>query len=274
MKLKLVIAAMVGAGCAIALIGHGCLREKIEAGVSRLGDAADALKGGTSDEEHTPRIVRERQRKERIRQDSKWTVENQALHPIEYCQAQLEEVERYGHQLDVQMHEFASMRSSVQRRMADEQGQLKNVSEFLENAKAAYKAAEAEGRWPVKFGSFSFSQTRAKDKIVEAAERIPQHEQNIAKAQANLIRIEKRIEKVVEGQRRLVEVRSRLENTIADIRTRKVFEGEKGIADALNAINDSLASLGGEMDCPTLDEVMTPDRSTVRDKTFNEIMSR
>ena len=36
----------------------------------------------------TPSIVKEQQRKERIRQDKTWTPENRAHHPIEYCQAQ------------------------------------------------------------------------------------------------------------------------------------------------------------------------------------------
>ena len=69
----------------IAMIAVACFlvapREQREAmldSAARIGDSS----GG----EKTPRIVREQQRKERVRQNTEWTPENQALHPIEYCQ--------------------------------------------------------------------------------------------------------------------------------------------------------------------------------------------
>ena len=55
----------------------GCSREDREEVADRIGKAANALKGEDGSE-RTPRIVKEQQRKERIRQNTKWTPENQS----------------------------------------------------------------------------------------------------------------------------------------------------------------------------------------------------
>ncbi len=61
--------------------------------------------GRSSDGEHVPKVVREQQRKERIRQNNTWTPENRAWHPIEYCQAKWEDIEKYSRELEARAHE-------------------------------------------------------------------------------------------------------------------------------------------------------------------------
>ena len=94
-------------------------REQREAMLDKV-----AVLGDSSGGEKTPRIVREQQRKERVRQNMEWTPENQALHPIEYCQAQLEKLSENASRLDVQAHKYAVAKNQAERVIADSEAQL------------------------------------------------------------------------------------------------------------------------------------------------------
>lgn len=82
----IVVASLAAVGFA-AIYANGCSRSDQEAVGERVREAGDALLGNPEGEGREPKIVREQMRKERIRQETKWTPENQARHPIEYCQA-------------------------------------------------------------------------------------------------------------------------------------------------------------------------------------------
>ena len=72
---RLICIALIAAGV-FALLTYGCSREGRDEAVNRMGKAAKALNGEVrpNDQKHaTPNIVAEQQRKERIRQNTKWT---------------------------------------------------------------------------------------------------------------------------------------------------------------------------------------------------------
>ena len=54
---------------------------------------------------------------------------------------------------------------------------------------------------------------------------------------------------------------------------KKLVDGEKGIGDALNAINDSMNALAGDSSEPTLDELLAPAPETARQEAFDAIMA-
>ena len=85
MKKVLMIVGAIGViAVAYYLIAPEEKRDALLERVENLGRASDG--------EHVAKVVREQQRKERIRQNNTWTPENRALHPVEYCQAQLEDL--------------------------------------------------------------------------------------------------------------------------------------------------------------------------------------
>ena len=148
----------------------GCSQEDREEAADRIGKAADALKGEDGSE-RTPRIVKEQQRKERIRQNTKWTPENQAKFPIEYCQAMLDEIAKDSQHYEVMMHKFLTAKSSVTRSIAENDAQLKSYVSFLATAKTSYREADASGVWPVTINGFALSKEKLQEKIVDAAKK-------------------------------------------------------------------------------------------------------
>lgn len=255
----------------IAAIAIFSTKEGRDEAMNRVDNAARALNG--SEGEQTPQIVREQQRKERVRQNTTWTAENQTLHPIEYCQAQIEEIAKMSKHQDVALHRYLSAKSDLNRRISDAEAQVRSVEEFLARAKAAYRVADATNAWPMTVNGFTLTKEKAQEKIVEAANRLPTLRQNISTYKANLVKLERRIDVATAEQRTLVKVRENLENTITNIKTQKIVDGEKGITDAINSLNASIESLNPDVNDVAVEDLIVPDKVETRQAAFSAIMA-
>ena len=268
---KLIFA--VGVVTVIGAVAYvGCSRDEREEAMARVSDAMDTLKGkdGTS----TPAIVREQQRKERIRQNTQWTPENQALHPVEYCQAQLEELERCTRQLDVSVHKYAVGQSEAKQKIAESEAQLKVIDQFLRVAKDAYRRSESSNSWPVVINGYTLSKEKMQEKIVEVANKVEPLKAQI-QSQKNIVEAMAKKSAKAEGEkRRITELRDRIQRVIGDLNAKKILDGEKGVTDALNAIGASMESLGTDGGDPSLEDIVTPSETAAREATFNEIMAK
>lgn len=243
-------------------------REQREAMIDKV-----AVLGDPSGGEKTPRIVKDQQRKERIRQDMKWTPENQALHPIEYCQAQLEKLSENASRLDVQAHKYAVAKNQAQRVIADSEAQLSDIAQFLKEAKSAYREADAAGKWPVTIRGFALSKGKAQEKIVAAAEKRPTLQSAIARNRVLLATLEKKATRVAEEQKNIIKTKDRIQMVLNDLNLKKVVEGDDSITDVLNAINDSLGALGTNYEDPSIDDMLVPDKSSTIKVSFDAIMA-
>ena len=255
----------------------GCSQEGRDEAINRLGKAGKALNGEVrpDDKEHgTPNIVAEQQRKERIRQNTEWTAENQALHPIEYCQAQLEEVVKIASQLEVQAHKYAVAKSQVQRTIANAEAQAANFERFIEAGKKAYREAEASGNWPAAVNGHPLTQEKLREKLLEASRRIKPLRESAARNKSTLASLKRKSDAITVRQRETVELKERLNITITDLKMKKLDDGSQGLKDTLNALNDSLASLGGDFADPSLDDLAAPDSTSATQEEFDALMSK
>ena len=70
-----------------------------------------------------------------------------------------------------------------------------------------------------------------------------------------------------------MKIREQIQNTINDLRIKKVIEGDNSIVASLNAIEDSIGVLGVSYDDPPIDSVVQPDEKETREELFKQIMS-
>lgn len=260
---------LVGVIAIVVILGFFVApREQREAMLDKV-----AVLGDSSGGEKTPRIVREQQHKERVRQNTEWTPENQALHPIEYCQAQLETLAEHASKLDVQAHKYAVAKNQATRAMSDAEAQLADIAKFLEEAKRAYRGAAASGKWPVTIRGFALSKEKAQEKIVAAAEKRPTLQSAIARNRVLLATLEKKATRVVEEQKNIIKTKERIQMVLNDLNLKKVVEGDDSITDVLNAINDSLGALGTNYEDPSIDDMLVPDKSSTIKVSFDAIMA-
>lgn len=257
----------VALSVSIALVVGGCGQESA---IDQIVDAANNSSGVHG----VPDIVREQQRKERIRQNTQWTAENQAQYPEEYCLAQLEAVRRYSEQLEVSNHKLAVALSATKRKMNEAQTQASVLSRFLEDSRRAYRIAETAKTERVQVNGRRVSRKEAQDAIVEAFQRL-QDAQNAMPSQRLLIeKIDVKFQKIAAEQKKLARLNEKIRSTLEDVRMKKVINGKHDIDDALNAISDSMGALQEDPSILTLDELLTPPSDAVRQETFEAIMSK
>ncbi len=244
----------------------GCSDETVE----RIENVTNALTGET---EKTPDVVRSQQRKERIRQNKKWTLENQAKYPKEYCQAQLVEIATYEGELNEQAHKYAVTKSQITRLIADEEARLKSYEQFLQDSKVAYRLAEQNDQWPMTVNGQTLSKEKGKAYIIDAAQKIQTLRLSLTQRRGMLAVVEQKENRVELEQRKIVKIRERIQMTLTDLDLKAVIDADNGISDALNAINDSLNSLGTNYAEPSIDDLLIPQNKVEEEKLFDEIMA-
>lgn len=254
----------------VAVALSGCSQEQREDAIDRVTSAAKELNGAAS---RTPSIVAEARRKEKRRQDTQWTKENQANHPVEYCQAQLEELDALAKSLQVQVHSLAITKASIQRKRNEANDEIRRFSKALKDAKDAYRTAEATNKWPMALNGFQLSRERAEQKIVDMAQKIAMQKEVVEKGKNVLGSLEKKSLKLDAEQRKLVAIREKVQTTLEDLKTKQVVDGADGISDALDAISDSMVSLGVDVSDPSIDELVIPAAGDERVRMFKEIMA-
>ena len=260
----------------VAFCMCGCSQEERDEAANRIGKAAKALNGEVcpDDKEYdTPKIVAEQQRKERIRQNTIWTAENQACHPVEYCQAQLDEMDKHISRLEVVAHKCAVGKSKAIRNLSDVEAQIAVIDNFLSSAKKAYREADAVGKWPVMIGGYALSKEKAQEKIVEAVQKRDQSRAQIGRIRNMIAAIGKKAEWVLQEQKKAVQLKERIQTVLNDLNLKKTLEGEKSISCALDAIKDSIEALGADYDNPELSDLIIPDKTDSIKTTFNAIMA-
>lgn len=264
----LLIVAVVGVAVCI-----GCSQDDRDEIADRVGNAGRALAGESATGERTPRIVKEQQRKECIRQNKTWTPENRARHPIEYCQAQLEDLQRYSRELEARAHEKQCAIATVKRMIGDNEAMEKNLRKFIDDAKKTYKECEAANSWPAKLGGYTFSREKTQEKIIDAAQKLADIQMSANTKQNQLVALEKTLKIVQNEQKKVVQIREQIQNKINDLRIQKVIDGNDSIVTALNAIEDNMGTLGVNYDDPKVEDIIQPDEKTTREELFKKIMA-
>ncbi len=259
---------------ASAIVYVGCSQEDRDEIVERGGNAISALKGETTPGEKTPRIVKEQQRKERIRQNNTWTPENQAHYPVEYFQSLLETtLPRQARDLEARVHETSCAISALKRVISDNETMEQNLQKFIDDAKKTYKECETSNSWPAKFGGYTLSREKAQDKIIDAAQKISAIKLNAVSKQNRLTELEKKLKKQQDQQKEIVKIREQVQDKINNLRTGKIIETDDEIVNSLNSIKDSLKSLGTDYDDPKIESIIQPDEKSTREELFKQIMA-
>lgn len=265
------VAAVIGIACYV-----GCSKESRDEAINRLGKAGKALNGEVYPDDSdngTANIVREQQRKERIRQNTTWTAENIARHPKEYCQAQLEALNEYASQLDVSMHKLQVKTSTVTSAITDAETSIGQFTNMLEQAKASVRASRATESDKVEMGGYSLTFDRAKKKMVLMNRRVPVLRTQIGKLKNALTQIGKSIDRVEKEQEKIVSIREQVQVAIGEIELKNVIEGDKSIVAALDSIRHNVRDLGVDYDDPSIESIAAPSPEESIDAEFEKLMA-
>lgn len=261
----------------VAMIGSailcGCSQDERDEIAERGGNAWNALKGETAPGEKTPRIVKEQQRKERIRQNNTWTPENRAHHPVEYCQSLLETLQQHSRNLEARVHETSCAIAAMKRTIGDDETLAQNLKKSIADVKKTYKECEAANSWPATINGYVLSREKTQDKIVDMAQKVSEIQLNANSKKNRLTALEKKLKRQQDEQKKLVKYREQVQSKINDLRTERIIAGDDGIASSLNEMADNIKSLGTDYDDPKVEDLIQPDEKATREELFNKIMT-
>ena len=85
--------------------------------------------------------------------------------------------------------------------------------------------------------------------------------------------LEKTLKITQDEQKRIAKIREQVQNTINDLRIKKVIDGDNSIVASLNAIEDNMGTLGVNYDDPKIESMIQPDEKTTREELFKQIMA-
>jgi hypothetical protein len=148
-----------------------------------------------------------------------------------------------------------------------------NLKKFLVEAKKTYKECEAANSWPAKIGGYSLSREKTQEKIVDAAQKIAEIQSRTESKRNQLVALEKTLKITQDEQKRIVKIREQVQNTINDLRIKKVIDGDDSIVASLNAIEDNMGTLGVNYDDPKIESIVRPDEKATREDLFKKIMA-
>ena len=118
----------------------------------------------------SPTVVRNAEIREAIRQDSTWTSENIQKNPYLFLQDQIMACDRLKAKIEAQNITLIRMEKKSTRAAEEATSTQSRYEKFLQDAKAAYKAAN--GKWPVSINGYDLDEDELNDKIADAMERI------------------------------------------------------------------------------------------------------
>lgn len=259
-----------------AFFSAGCSREQRADAIRRGTKIAEAVNGNdqlASEEHEVPLTVQEQQRKDRIRQNTEWTPENQTKYPLEYCNAQLETLDRLAEKLAVAAHVNATERNRVQRELKENEEALGRLRTLLETMKATYREAEASGQWPVNINGYTLSREQAGEKMVETRDTIQEIEKKQATRQNSLTTMENEQRRIKQEQESALDTRKQVEQTINYLRTNQAALGSKEIAGKVKEIAASVTALGVDPNSPSPEALSTPTHRANIDAEVQKILS-
>lgn len=147
------------------------------------------------------------------------------------------------------------------------------LGKFLDSAKQAYRDAEAVNSWPVTIGGFSLTQENARKKIVEAAHEIEALKPRMAQYENQRLSLQKKADVIVSEQEKLTALKSKVQTTLDDLKTKLVFEGDDSISDAIKVISDSVNVFKVDYEDPSLESMIQPSSDDQANEDFEAIMA-
>ena len=263
----LLIVAVVG-----TVVCIGCSEDTRE-------DIADNVEGGTrqilglSDKEKTPRVVREQQRKERIRQNNTWTAENKTQHPIEYWQAMLEKSQQAARKYETQAYEQSRAIAATKRTLRDNEVMEKNLVDYIAEVKKVFKECESLNKWPAKLRGRTFSREKMLEQYNEADAKLTEVKSIIERKKNDLATYEIKLQKTQAKQKDLVVKREKIQTKLNDVRTGRATEGDDGIDAWLAGIDDDLAASDANESDVKIEHMIQPDRKATLEETARKLMA-
>ena len=219
----------------------------------------------------SPSIVRNAEIREAIRQDSTWTSENIAKNPYLFLQDQIVNCDKLKAKIESQNITLVRMEKKAVRASEEAKSMRKRYEGFLNNAKAAFKAAN--GSWPVTVNGYDLNEDDFNDRVADALERVElfkkEHKDNTAIAKKVAIR--KGVLKT--KKRELVSLRMKLVQQAEQVKMNAAIAEIGELKESLGVIKDMMIEIDEDPTKLSIEDLTAEDPNAKRNSKVNSFLN-
>ena len=218
----------------------------------------------------SPTVVRNAEIREAIRQDSTWTSENIQKNPYLFLQDQIMACDRLKAKIEAQNITLVRMEKKSTRAAEEATSTQSRYEKFLQDAKAAYKAAN--GKWPVSVNGYDLDEDELNDKIADAMERIElaKKEYKDNTAIAKKVSIRKGILKM--KKRDLVNLRMKLVQQAEQVKMNAALAEIGDLKASLGVIQDMMIEIDEDPTKMSVEDLTAEDPNAKRNKKVSDFL--
>ena len=218
----------------------------------------------------SPTVVRNAEIREAIRQDSTWTSENIQKNPYLFLQDQIMACDRLKAKIEAQNITLIRMEKKSTRAAEEATSTQSRYEKFLQDAKAAYKAAN--GKWPVSVNGYDLDEDELNDKIADAMERVElamkEYKDNTAIAKK--VSIRKGILKM--KKRDLVNLRMKLVQQAEQVKMNAALAEIGDLKASLGVIQDMMIEIDEDPTKMSVEDLTAEDPNAKRNKKVSDFL--
>ena len=219
----------------------------------------------------SPSVVRNAEIREAIRQDTTWTSENIQKNPYLFLQDQIAACDRLKAKIEAQNITLIRMEKKSTRAAEEATSTQSRYEKFLQDAKAAYKAAN--GKWPVSVNGYDLDEDELNDKIADAMERVElamkEYKDNTAIAKK--VSIRKGILKT--KKRDLVNLRMKLVQQAEQVKMNAALAEIGDLKASLGVIQDMMIEIEEDPTKLSVEDLTAEDPNAKRNKKVNSFLN-
>ena len=219
----------------------------------------------------SPRVVRNAEIREAIRQDTTWTSENIQRNPYLFLQDQIRSCDRLRARIEAQNITLVRMEKQAKRAVEEAESAEARYTKFLADAKSAYRAAG--GKFPVSVNGYDLGEDELNDRIADAMERVElaKKERKDNAAVAKKVAIRKGVLKT--KKREVTSLRMKLSQQAEQVKMNAALAEVGDLKSSLGAIRDMMLEIDEDPAKLSVEDLTAEDPDAGRNRKVNAFLN-
>lgn len=238
------------------------------AGCGQVEEVADRV----AEELKTPRVVRKAAAREAAKQNDTWTSENIQKNPYLFIQDQIRRCDELKAKIEAQDITMVRLGKQAARSAEESDSLIARYTLFLDEAKPAYKAAEASGEWPVVINGFKLDEEQLIDRIADALERIELARKDRETGETIARKTEMRRGVLKTKKKELASLRLQLVQQGEQVKMNSQLAEIEDLASTLGVMKDMMLEIEEDPTLATLEDLTAENPKAVRKRAIRAFL--
>ena len=238
------------------------------AGCGQVEEIADRV----TEDLKTPKVVRQAAAREEARQNNTWTSENIQKNPYLFIQDQIRRCDELKNKIEAQDITMVRLGKQAARSVEESTSMITRYTTFLEQAKPAYKAAEASGEWPVVINGFKLDEEQLVDRIADALERIELAKKDQETGATIARKTEMRRGVLKTKKKELASLRLQLVQQGEQVKMNSQLAEIEDLASTLGVMKDMMLEIEEDPTLASLEDLTAEDPNALRKRSIQTFL--